>query len=390
MIAVSEALNLIHTHIAPLGTEEIRLDEALHRRLAGQLISEIDMPPFPQSAMDGYAMHLHPAAEYEVIGEIKAGDASDIALQPGQATRIFTGAMVPASANCVVRQEIVQRDGDRIVVNGTLIPGENIRPQGEQIQRGELVFPAGTFINPGVIGHLATLGFTHVKVYRNPRIALITTGNELQTPGTPLEAGKIYESNSIMLRSALRARGLDCTVYFVKDDYAATSDLISHCLDEVDLLLLSGGISVGEYDFVARALSELGVECHFHKIRQKPGKPLYFGSRGTVSIFALPGNPAAALTCLYVYVYKALDHLQTVCDCRQNPSVLPLKDAFRKKTGLTHFLKGKIVQGEIQVLSGQSSAMLSAFSEANCLVVAEEDREEWQAGDSIVYLPLPL
>lgn len=390
MITVSEALVRIRTHVATLESEVIPLGEALHRVVAEDLYSYIDMPPFPQSAMDGYAVHLHDDANYTLIGEIKAGDAANVNLQAGQAVRIFTGAMVPESANCVVRQEIVERSANSIVVRGDLIAGENVRPRGEQISKGQLVAENGTRLNPGMIGYLGSLGHASVRVYRKPVIALIATGNELQQAGTALEPGKIYESNSLMLRSALQQLGFDCQIHFVKDDYTSTRDLIAHCLTEVDLLLLSGGISVGDYDFVERALTELDVRCHFYKVRQKPGKPLYFGSRNAVTVFALPGNPAAALTCFYVYVRLALDTMQNYRSDSSLASILPLAEPFGKKSGLTHFLKAKASGGQVQILPAQSSAMLSAFAEANCLVIADEEREQWLAGEEISFIPLPV
>ena len=389
MISYPEALDSIRKQISPLGTEKIPLNIALNRVLSEDISSLIDMPPFNQSAMDGYAVRLHSSQEFKVIGEMKAGDSAKYVLETGEAVRIFTGAMVPESADCVVRQEIVTRSDNSIHVNEIISSGENIRPQGEQIRKGETAIQHGAKLTPGTIGYLATIGYDSVPVYKQPRIALIATGNELQTTGAPLESGKIYESNTVMIQTALQQLGLDCSIHFVKDDYNATRDKISELLDSSDLLLLTGGISVGDYDFVERALSELNVTNHFYKVKQKPGKPLFFGSKNDGFVFALPGNPAAALTCFYVYIREALDRLQNTSTPSTEGMKLPIYGSYSKKKGLTHFLKAKIQNGKVHILPAQSSAMLSAFSEANCLMLADENCEEWTDGDFVTAISLP-
>lgn len=388
MISVNEAFRLIEDNVQLLGSEEIKLESALGRVLSTDIVSPISMPPFRQSAMDGYAINRLTDEEtlFSVVGEVKAGDdASHVSIGHGEAIRIFTGAMVPNDAICVVRQEAVTLIDGNIAVNEYHKNMQNIRPQGEQVQSGQTAAKKGTVLNPGVLSYLTGLGILSVSCSRLPKVSIIVTGNELLKPGMELIPGKIYESNGIMLKSLLKINDFEANYIHVTDDYEATKKAISNAMSESDLLLLSGGISVGDYDFVGKALEELGTNCLFYKIRQKPGKPIYFGKNEACHIFALPGNPASAYTCFHLYVLHALEIMQG----RLNPylPVLSGKSAnsYSKKAGLTHLLKASVDQRGIQILGAQSSAMLSAYTEANALLIIPEDTEVVTEGDELRY-----
>ena len=311
MITINEAIKAVKNNINPLFKEETKpLERCGGYYLSKDIFSPVNMPPFRQSAMDGYALSLHSNLSYTLIGEVKAGDKHQPILKSGEAVRIFTGAPVPVTANAVMMQEKVSVNGSKITIETNLPEGHNIRPMGEQVKTGELALKKGTKLTPAAIGYLTSLGITEVQVYKKPSIALITTGNELVEAGQPLTYGKIYESNSKMLLNALYSlKFYDVTIHKIADDYIQTKNKLETVINDNDLVIATGGISVGDYDFVGKALKELRVKEVFYKVKQKPGKPLFFGKKENTAIFALPGNPAAALSCFYAYVYIALQKM---------------------------------------------------------------------------------
>ena len=389
MIAVNEALKHIETQTFPLGTQTLSLLAARGSILASAVQSPINMPPFRQSAMDGYAIQLNGTPEYNVINESKAGDSGNLSLKSGEAVRIFTGALVPDDADTIVIQEHVERTADKIRLNKFPQKGANIRPIGEQVFAGTEVLKKGTLVNEATIGFLTGLGIQEIEVYKKPMVGILATGNELQPPGNPLKKGSIYESNAIMLQAALLRLGIDdIQVFKAKDDYDQTKTAISNALEKVDVLLISGGISVGEYDFVKQALEENGVEEVFYKVNQKPGKPLFFGKKSDKTVFALPGNPGSSLTCFYVYVLGALRKMMG----HKNFN-LELKDAktaseIKNPTGKTLFLKAIIEDGKAKILTGQASSMLNSYAISTGLVVVLETVELINEGETIQYLNL--
>ncbi len=311
MISVEQASKIIFESIDFTNKSvEIALSDALGYVLYHDVISPINMPPFRQSAMDGYAINLHDSHNYALIGEVKAGDGHQLHLKPGDAVRIFTGAAVPDSANAVVMQEKTSIKDNALTIDSSVVVNENIRPLGEQVLEGQVALKKGAKLNPAAIAYLATLGITQVKVYQKPTIAIIVTGNELAEAGENLQHGQIYESNAIMLRIALKQMGYDkISFHKVADNYNDTLNLLDNVISNNEVILVSGGISVGDYDFVGKALAELNVVEHFYKVNQKPGKPLFFGKKDDKIIFALPGNPAASLSCFYIYVIAAIEIL---------------------------------------------------------------------------------
>lgn len=384
----NEALDLIRSTKYAILTENKKVSDSLGCVISENIISPIFMPPFNQSAMDGYAVSDKESSYFKVVGEMKAGDSSSFDLSKGEAIRIFTGAMVPEGVYAVVRQEDAETKGDSVYISKSIKKFENIRPKGEQVEAGGIGVQKGTFITPGVIGHLSTLGITHVQIYKKPSVALITTGNELIQPGQPLTEGKIYESNSLMLQAAFQEQGCDCSVHFVKDDIDSTRNAIQELNKKYDILILTGGISVGDYDFVGKALNDLGVKEVFYKVKQKPGKPLFFGILNEKPVFGLPGNPAAALTCFYVYVREVINAMKGKRAHTERYS-FPLNAVFSKPPTLTHLLKAKIENGSLTILPAQNSSMLTSFSEANCIAIAESGKENWKKNESmnVIYLP---
>ncbi|MDB9989800.1 molybdopterin molybdotransferase MoeA, partial [Flavobacteriaceae bacterium] len=311
MISVEEAFELLENNVIPTQISILcKTTNALGLVLAEDVSSPINMPPFRQSAMDGYALNIHNGSSYKIIDEVKAGDGHHPILKIGEAVRIFTGSAVPNTANTVVIQEKVTADKNQLQLNNPVKLKENIRSKGAQIKEGDIALKKGTKLTPAAIGFLLTLGIIEVTVFKKPKIGLVITGNELIKAGQPLSYGKIYESNSGMLYTGLLGLGYtDVTQYKVKDDYNSTVMILDKVISENDMILITGGISVGDYDFVGKALLELGTEQVFYRVKQKPGKPLFFGKIKNKPIFALPGNPASALSNFYVYVHPALEKL---------------------------------------------------------------------------------
>jgi len=392
MISIKEAITSIKLNVDPLLKKTTKsVEKAGGYILFEDIYSPINMPPFRQSAMDGYALNLHDGLTYKLIGEVKAGDGHQPDLKIGDAVRIFTGAPVPDSANSIMMQEKVKSDGNFITIEHQISIEHNIRPFGEQVRAGDIALKKGTKLTPAAIGYLISLGIKTVSVFKKPNIAIVTTGNELIEAGQKLSYGKIYESNSKMLLSALYGlKFYDVTLHNVEDHYSQTVEKLNAVIDENDLVLITGGISVGDYDFVGKALKELEVEELFYKVKQKPGKPLFYGKKGDTQIFALPGNPAAALSCFYVYVYIALQKMMNR-DILELPRIEAIsKSNFEKKGDRPQFLKAIYKNGEVEILEGQNSSMLQTFALSNALVYAPETITKIVEGDSIEVIQLPL
>nr|WP_314835488.1 gephyrin-like molybdotransferase Glp [uncultured Flavobacterium sp.] len=384
MVSVHDAFSILKNSLPEYKEVQYTLLQARNHVLSQAINSPVNMPPFRQSAMDGFALCLHDTLEYDIIGEVKAGDTHQMTLLPGQAIKIFTGAAVPDSAQAVIQIEKTSVKEGIVYLQEQPKSGVNVRPIGEQISEGDLALEKGTLLNAAAIGFLAGLGFTSVMVYKKPTIGIVITGNELVKPGSTLKYGKVYESNAIMLRSALNDAYFDAiTLYEVNDDFENTKNKLHDALSANDVVLVSGGISVGDYDFVARALKELEVETLFYKVNQKPGKPLFTGKLQDKIIFALPGNPAACLTCFYVYVLPTLLILSGKAT-HYNPSKrISLAHNYSVCNTRSQFLKASIVNDEATVLSHQNSSMLNTFSLANGLLYLSEGEYELEKGAKV-------
>jgi len=391
MISVKEAKHLISKHIIALNPISIDLAKASGYILATDVYARYDIPAFSQSAMDGYALKF---VDHEkvlsIIGEMAAGTATNISIQNGETSRIFTGAPLPKGADTVVIQEKITRiDGKITLQDPNLKPGLNVRDKGSEIKAGALAMEKGDFLSPAAIGFLAGIGVNEVSVYPMPKISVIVTGKELQQPGKALEFGQVYESNSYSLSAALKHEGIEqIAVYEADDDLEVLKKILQTALASSDVVLLTGGVSVGDYDFVIEAASHCGIRQVFHKVKQKPGKPLFFGTKDQKLIFGLPGNPSAVLSCYYNYVLPAVKALS-----HKSNSVIEvqaeLTHGYSKPAGLTHFLKGKYENRLVTPLHAQESYRLSSFAQANCLICLDETKEQLKKGDILSVLILP-
>ncbi len=391
MITVKEAIRSIETHIKPTKRSKIKtLYKALGYVLFEDVVSPINMPPFRQSAMDGYAVNLHKNKSYKLVGEIKAGDNYHPVLKAGEAVRIFTGAAVPNTANAVVMQEIVTVENKTISSKKSIEPNINIRPLGEQVKKGEVALAKGTKLTSAGIGYLSSLGITKVNVYKKPSVAIIVTGSELIKAGKKLDYGKIYESNSAMLNSATISLGFkNISIHKIKDDYTKTHTKLKKIIAKNNVVLIVGGISVGDYDFVGKALQELQVKQLFYKVKQKPGKPLFFGKKEDTIIFALPGNPASALSCFYIYVQTALRIISGTANFSINKIQAKSLSDFAKKGERAQFLKAILNHNEVSILEGQSSAMQQTFALANALVYMPSEKNNISKNEMVEVISLP-
>ncbi len=397
MISVNEAKEIIKKHVKIFPAKALSIKDAGGKMLAETIYATIDIPAFPQSSMDGYAFCF---ADWQINkkliieGEIAAGDNQNISWWPGKAIRIFTGAPVPAGADTVVMQEKTTIDSSATqkilsVADEQIQPGTNVRPAGSEIKKGESALEKNTLLTPAAIGFLAGIGVSAVKVFPNPSISIIVTGKELQSPGSSLEYGQVYESNSFALIAALQQlQFTNLQIFSANDDLDALTNTLHNALQQSDMILLTGGISAGDYDFVSKAAEKCGIEKLFHKIKQRPGKPLFFGKKENKIIFGLPGNPSSVLTCFYEYVLLALS-IQTNHSVTLKKLKLPLETAYNKNNLLTCFLKGSIKKNVVTILDGQESYKMRSFAVANCLVKLEEPAKDYERNELVEVHLLP-
>lgn len=390
MISVEEAKKIIGQNIPESKCHILPLKEASGYTTAEDIYSKYDIPNFPQSSMDGYAIRFEDKdAKLKIAGEMQAGSNRQFHLEKGYACRIFTGAPLPIGADTVVMQEKALIENGYLTINDNeLENGLHVRTAGSDAKKGSVAIRSGTSLSAAAIGYLAGIGCTEVKVFAPPSISLILTGNELVQPGENLGFGQVYESNSYQIECVLRQCGIvSIKSFWVKDDPSEVEKTLDLAIIKSDIVILVGGVSVGDYDFVIDATKKCGVEQKFHKIRQKPGKPFYFGTKGEKLIFGLPGNPSSALTCFYLYIAPLLS------DIMKRPAITKKTSAtstseYRKKTGLTHFLKATYENGKVTPLHAQESYRLQSFAEANCLMILPEDSEGCKKDEEVEIIRL--
>lgn len=396
-ISVAEALAHIRTELSPLsGSERVPLDQALDRLLDRAVDAPIDVPGHDNSAMDGYAVRfqdLQPGQRLRIIGEAFAGHVFEGSVGPGECVRIMTGGVVPAGADTVVMQEKAHRDGAEVWFNGTHQPASNIRRRGEDIRAGELVLPAGRRLGPADLGLLASLGVAEVNVRRRLKVAIMSTGDELRLAGEKLGPGQIYDSNRYTLRGMLTRFGaevLDLGV--VADQPDRLSQALDQAAEKADVIITSGGVSVGEADYVTALLAERG-SVGFWKINIRPGRPLAFGRFGKAAFFGLPGNPVSVMVTFCQIVLPALEHLQGLAEAQRLRLRAMLTEPIRKKDPRREFQRGvmsMVDDGSIQVRTtgSQSSGVLRSMSDANCFIVLPEGPAALKVGDWVTVEPL--
>lgn len=378
MISVQEAKQTLEANIPVLPHRPVDLHRANGLVLAEDVVALNAVPSFDNSAMDGYAIkYSTESTRYTVSNIIQAGETERIRVPDGHAARIFTGAPIPDGCDTVVQQEVCTVEGGVLTFDASAVTlGMHVRKAGGQNAAGEVLVQRGKVMTPGIIGLLASTGHAKVPVYPPPIVRVIVTGNELIEPGAPLHFGHVYNSNQptlIALLESVNVRDVECT--HVADDPQQLFDAVNDALAHSDMLILSGGISVGDYDYVQEVLSQSLVETLFYKVRQKPGKPLFAGRKGSAVVFGLPGNPASVITALYQYVKPTILRMMGHQRTFMPDGVLRLTNEVRTKRGLTHFLKAKKGNGTVCVLDGQESFNQIAFSSADCLVVVDEETE---------------
>ena len=402
---VDRARELILDLLKPVsGHERVFVRQALDRVLAEDVISPIDVPTHDNSAMDGWALRsCDLAASDEAAGETRpknigtafAGRAFEGKVGPGDTVRIMTGAILPQDADCVVIQEVVRVENDAIIIPSGQRKEQNIRRAGEDLKAGRPAVPAGKKLRPAEIGIIASLGVAELSVLRRVRVALFSTGDELCSIGTPLAPGAVYDSNRYTLWGMLTR--LNCEVIdmgVVKDDPASLEAAFREAAGCADAIITSGGVSVGEADFIKQLMAQLG-EVAFWKIAMKPGRPMAFGriqpdgaDRPGAWLFGLPGNPVAVMVTFYQFVLPAILKLAGVDPVKPVPA-FPARctEAMKKGRGRTEFQRGILFQenGEwcVRPTGAQGSGVLRSMSEADCFIVLEHDREKVGAGDTV-------
>jgi len=378
--------------------EQLHLRAALNRVLAETVISPVDVPPFTNSAMDGYAIRYADCADQEhctltLAGESFAGRPFDGEVGSGQCVRIMTGAVMPAGADTVLMQEVVERDGEQVRFNGTKVrAGQHVRHAGEDTRAGQQVLEPGKILGAAELGLLASVGVGEVRVRRRLRVAYFSTGDELTSVGTPLQPGQIYDSNRYALHGMLHNAGVDCyDLGVIADQRDAVRDAFRQAGAIADLVLTSGGVSVGEADFVTETLEELG-EINFWRMAMKPGKPLAFGSLGDAVFFGLPGNPVSAMVTFYQFVLPAIRKMRG--ELPRAPLIFEARCAnpLKKAPGRTEFQRG-ILEREadgswkVSTTGLQGSHVLSSMSRANCFILLDAESTGADQGDSVRVQP---
>ncbi|TVR36720.1 MAG: molybdopterin molybdenumtransferase MoeA [Cryomorphaceae bacterium] len=392
MISPQEALEYIRKATPATAAEHKSPGEAHLQTLAEDVAAPHHHPFFDQSAMDGYAARFEDLVSGQALriaAHLPAGSTTLPTIQPGEAARIFTGSAIPPGADTVIMQEHCSTENDLLVVERLPEkPGTHIRRCGEQIARGEVALPKGKVLNSSAIGFLASIGVQRVSVWKRPTAAIITTGSEFIRPGEELMPGKIFESNGIMLQTALQEQGIASERHICEDDPEKLTALINQLAEKTDLLLLTGGVSVGDHDHTPSALSSAGFNILFHKVNQKPGKPLLFATRKDCMAFGLPGNPRSVLMCYHVYVKAMLGQWTGQQEISWFSGRLRLTDELINRSGKTVFVTGKRTDQGVEPLRGQNSHMLQSFARADTIIVHPPEAPQLSAGSTVTVIPL--
>jgi molybdopterin molybdotransferase len=399
MVSVEEAWQRIEERIEPLDAERLPLTAAEGFVLAQAVFAPIDLPPFDNSAMDGYALRAGEteAASAErpvrlpVAGEVAAGGWQDTPVAPGTAVKIMTGAPLPPGADAVLMLEDGRLRDGAVEIRAPVDLGKHVRKQGEDVRRGEALLEPGLRLNAQRLALLASAGIPEVLVHRRARVSLLATGSELAAPGAALKPGQIYDSNRITLKTLLRSGGSTCDdLGVVPDDPAAIAQQIQAGLGK-DLLLVSGGVSVGSHDHVKQVLQELGAQTLFWRVAMKPGKPILCARLGPTWIFGLPGNPISCVVGFLVFIEPLIRRLEGQPRAKPRYAKARLTRELHKKDGRRHFLTARVSAGADGLLEAvptekQGSAMMQALAQANAFVVAPEDCSVMEAGKTVEVL----
>lgn len=395
MLELESALERILAIVPPPTSESVKLTAASGRVLTENIASPLDLPPFDNSAMDGYAVRAHDVAgataanpvRLRLHGRLAAGENSPNSIQSGECARIFTGAPIPGGADTVVMQEDTRVEGDEVLILDAVRSGENVRWHGEDVRKGSLLASAGTEISVGLLGLLAATGLETVSVACRPKVSVLATGTELRSAGEPLASGQIYECNRAMLAALIeRAGGIPQVQPLVRDSLAETRAALESAFASSDIVVTSGGVSVGEMDFVKAAFEALGGHMEFWKVAIRPGKPFVFGRLNTKFLFGLPGNPVSAFVTFLLLVRPALRRWQGLAEVGLPRTQAVLGEAIANPGERLHFMRVRLsADGKIFSSGKQASHALSSLAAANALI-AVPPKTQWVAGQTVTAL----
>lgn len=392
MISIAEAIDLVLSAVVPVAVEEVGIAAARGRVLAEPVVAAFDVPPFANSQMDGFAVRSADVAGasegrpvvLEVVGTIAAGDPPDGVVGAGQAIRIMTGAPLPPGADAVVKVEDTSSEGSRVSVRHAAAAAEFVRAAGEDLRAGDVVLDAGRLLRAPDVGLLASVGCPTVRVRVRPRVAILATGDELVPLGRPLGPGQIYNSNAYALAASVEEVGCEPVVFgIVRDDRGSLRTAFERTRG-FDAVLSTGGVSVGDFDFVKQIMDDMGLERRFWQVAQKPGKPITFAARDGQLYFGLPGNPVSSLVCFALYVAPALRAALGLSDVFAPHATVELEHGVRTARGLCELVRCTLRRDGERLLASptgtQSSGVLRSLSLADCLVVSPPGIDALAAG----------
>jgi len=398
LLSLADAQRLVLEHVRPLEAERVPLERAAGRVLAEPAIARVDLPPFPSSAMDGFAVRSADTAGAPVTlplaGEAAAGSPLAVPLPPGQAARISTGGVVPDGADAVVPVEVTEEAPEGVLLRESASPGAHVRERAGDVHAGATILEPGVLLGPAQVAALAASGVAEVRCTKRPRAAVLVTGSELRPPGQELAPGEIYESNGLLLAAALAGAGaVPAQLGVVPDEGAELERALERALLGFDLVVTSGGASVGPHDLVRAALRDLRVEEVFWGVAMKPGKPVAFGVRRDHLVFALPGNPVSALVTFELLVRPAVNALHGLSEPLPRFRHGTLAAAVARNARRLEFVRARVGAGEdgtplLEPLAGQDSHMIARTAPAAALVEVEPGEGELAAGSTVRFLAL--
>lgn len=394
-LSVTAAQQSVLESVATLGVESVNIEQALGRVLAEDVRANRDLPPYDVSAMDGYALRSADLAQVpatlKIIEDIRAGDMPTKTVQEGQCARIMTGAPVPVGADAVIRVEDTRAlSAGEVEIRVAVQPGNDIRPRGENMRNGDVVLPSGTEITPGAIGILATVKCAQMQVYRRPRVAILSTGDELEGLEEAIDPNKIPDANSHALMAQVQALGIEPVMLGIaRDDPAELAEYLQRGL-KYDVLLVSGGTSVGVHDYVRPTVESLGVRMKFWRVAMKPGHPMAFGTTATAAVFGLPGNPVSSMVCFEHFVAPALRRMMGHARLYRRTIKARLTHSIKHQPGRTEFIRVMLAReqdGYAATSTGaQGSGILLSMARADGLMVVAAESTGLAIGSEVQVL----